>query len=189
MKQSGWRVGEGEAWGCGRSRRTRGSGAVALAVALAWLPAEARATEPTKPAEHDRLRGFYTPLGALVALGWGGGGRAWLGAEQSLVFYGGARRPWWGGGYVDARYDLRWGRARFGVGPEVGWGVFGFDGGLVTQIEGARVRHGVEARVVLTVGLLAVFGRGGALADGGERFGEAGLLVKFPFAQATAERR
>ncbi len=88
----------------------------------------------------------------------------------------------WIGGYVDAVYDSMPHRARLTLGPELGRGNFGLDGGIAIQPSGSRV--GAALRGVATLGVIAVYVRGERYFDGASDASvlEVGALLKLPHA-------
>ena len=119
-----------------------------------------------------------------------------LGAEASLVFlHLGAGNPppdadapgvpsgtpGWVGLYTDVVRDTGSDTTRFTIGPELGITVVGVDGGLLAQL-GDEGRWGLTVRPVLTLGVLALYGRFGHFMDDlpEPEFFETGLLIKVP---------
>jgi hypothetical protein len=88
----------------------------------------------------------------------------------------------WGGGYVDAVWDTAAGRGRVSVGPEIGYMVFGVDGGLVTQFGGGEVRLGGCVRPMLTIGVISLYVRLTFVPSDPEvdQTTEIGILLKYP---------
>src|SRR5262245_3889649 len=108
---------------------------------------------------------------------------ALLGPELSLVHI--TNSSFWYGGYADFVWDLGSDRQRLSVGPEVGFGFFGIDGGYVLE-QGEKLRHGVALRPLLTIALISIGFRGvKVFGDGGETLGEISVLVKLPFPVST----
>ncbi len=109
-----------------------------------------------------------------------------LGGEASLALAEAKRRTlkaWWYGAYADAVYDFSAKRTRMSIGPEIGYGVFGLDAGALVEAGGGKALFGLVVRPVLTLGAVALYGRVGVLpaASYGPLFGEAGVLLKFPW--------
>jgi hypothetical protein len=88
----------------------------------------------------------------------------------------------WLGAYVDGVHDAHVGKTRMSVGPELGYGPVGLDGGLVEQLDGMS-RSGVVGRVVVTSAVLALYGRYDKFLDGKPDDGilEFGVLIKLPY--------
>jgi hypothetical protein len=87
----------------------------------------------------------------------------------------------WVGGYVDFGYDFAADRARLTVGPEIGSGFFGIDGGYALELGGPSARHGYVIRPLLSLGVIMIGARlGHFFGDAEETFGEVGLLFKIP---------
>jgi hypothetical protein len=118
-----------------------------------------------------------------------------VGVEGSLVLvhfdreadehrYAGYGVATWLGLYGDLVRDLGSDTTRLTVGPEVGHELAGVDGGMLLQL-GDQSRWGVTARLVGTIGVLAIYARWGHfLSDGDlpdQDFVELGILVKFPY--------
>jgi hypothetical protein len=89
--------------------------------------------------------------------------------------------PTWVGIYGDVLRDTGSDTTRISFGPELGHELIGVDGGLLVQL-GDQRRWGFTVRPVLTVGVLAIYGRWGHFLDDEPRpdVVEAGLLVKLP---------
>ena len=133
--------------------------------------------------------GVFVPVGLTVAgATHGQGSGVVLGAEASAVYFRGA----WVGGYLDALRDFGADRFRFSTGPEIGFGPIGADFGYVAALDDAGgYRHGFAARGLLTVSLVAVYGRYVTLFGNDaptERFAEIGALFKFPIPVHTPKR-
>lgn len=89
---------------------------------------------------------------------------------------------WFVGGYVDTAFDFSSESARISLGPEIGYSLFGVDGGYVLSIgyEG-QVDHGVTVRLFVTCGYFVAYGRVGHLFGGaGHTWSEWGFLLKLP---------
>lgn len=105
-----------------------------------------------------------------------------LGVQQSLVYQVGPRASWWGGlsGEVMRDFGPSW--TRFSLGPEVGYGVVGVDGGFFAVRRGGQFEGGIQGRVVLTIGVAEVYGRlGEGMGEERFRFGEVGLALGWPW--------
>jgi hypothetical protein len=104
------------------------------------------------------------------------GTRVILGAEVSLLY-------WHHGAYIgvvaDGLYDWRRGGGRTMLGPMIGWGPFGIDGGYLLDAPYTGVYHGGAVRAFLSLGVVALFVRYGALKDAPD-FVDFGLLIKIP---------
>jgi len=134
--------------------------------------------------------GWYLLGGATGGASFGPrGAGGFVGGEVSLVRL---RRTRWVGAYVDGFYDFSSDRAAFTLGPELGIGPLGFDGGLGLRPgrEGRAVELGGQARVLVTAGLFGLFARYGAWSVGGEveHVAQVGALLKFPLAYRGRER-
>lgn len=97
--------------------------------------------------------------------------------------------PSWLGLYGDVVRDTGSDTTRFSIGPEIGHGILGIDGGLLAQV-GDESRWGVTVRPVLTIGVVALYGRWGHFYDDLPEtdFVEAGLLLKWAFPLWEAKR-
>lgn len=131
------------------------------------------------------LTGWYAPSGVAIGASIHPERPNGLvvGLEQSLVYQVGPRASWWGGVSAEALYDFgpSWGRVA--VGPELGYGIVGLDGGFLALWRGQHAAEGgVQGRLLVTIGVAAVYGRL-ATVWGDERFsfGEAGVLLKWPW--------
>jgi hypothetical protein len=122
-------------------------------------------------------------LGGLSAGGGFGtlGGGVFTGLELSVSRL--MRRFWWGG-YLDATYDFVQQGALATAGPQIGYAAFGLDGGIATRIDtgdnAGRFDYGPQARLLVTAGLLGIYGRYVYLVDHDEHIGQAGILLKLP---------
>src|SRR5579872_5950481 len=97
----------------------------------------------------------YLPigLGSGVSVHAAGTG-AYVGGEASLVRLQHGSLVWTGM-YVDSVYDLGTRTTRLGVGPELGLGPLGLDGGLVLEPWSNPVRAGAALRAILTTGYVS----------------------------------
>ncbi|MBI2892870.1 MAG: hypothetical protein HYY06_04910 [Deltaproteobacteria bacterium] len=124
--------------------------------------------------------GLFAPAG--INLGYathpGRSDSGVVGVEASLVWFDG----FWVGGYVDALYEPANGRTRLGIGPEIGFSIFGLDFGAVADLGGSETLWGYAIRGMLTIGYAAIYARyvnvSGDPDESG--FGELGVLVKWP---------
>ncbi|MBW2261049.1 MAG: hypothetical protein JRG91_03670 [Deltaproteobacteria bacterium] len=127
--------------------------------------------------------GWYLPVGLTL----GGSMHAdrpngfVLGAEVSAAHVD-VDSGFWYGAYLDALWDFGPDALRFSLGPEIGVGVVGLDGGYLAEIHGRTYKHGFQLRLLLTFSIVAVYGRWGHLFrhPREEDFGELGVLIKFP---------
>ena len=158
--------------------------------ALAADPKPTRAPRPatTLPTSTQRpwLTGWYAPSGILLGASLHGqrSNGFVIGVEQSLVYQRGPRASWWGGLHGEAAYDFGASWTRLSFGPEVGYGIVGLDGGFVRVLRNHEPdASGLQGRVLVTMGIAAVYGRLGVLYGSAEpeRFGEVGLLLKWPW--------
>lgn len=154
-------------------------------MAVLTLPREALAWG------EDRLRGVYAPAGIVLGAGLHPDrpNGFVLGLEQSLVGYAGTKQDGWAGVYMDGLYDFGPRRARFSLGPEAGWGVLGVDAGWLIQVNSDTVQSGLTGRLLLTTGIVTLYGRLGTLlgAQNEPYFFESGLLLKYPFEVGALE--
>ena len=86
----------------------------------------------------------------------------------------------WAGGYGDALWSVSRDRVRLSVGPMLGWGPFGFDGGYLLAGDAQGLRHGFVARPFLTFGLVAMYYRYGRLFEEAQSLHDFGLLLELP---------
>lgn len=128
--------------------------------------------------------GVFVSPGVSISSGWGKDGEhsVALGTEFSaLYFHGGfAGFGTWTGGYLDVLYDTGTKGIRSSIGPEIGWGPFGIDGGYVLDLAGGKAHHGVQARGLFSISFVQGFARLGYIQGYGTDFG-GGMLVKIPF--------
>lgn len=109
-----------------------------------------------------------------------------LGAEASLVRFPVANE-YFAGAYVDALYDFGNRRTRLSLGPEIGFRLFGLDGGPALQIGEGRTDLGWYARGFFTMGFFSIYARTGSFpgAPDPRAFLEGGVLLKLPFLVAA----
>lgn len=121
------------------------------------------------------VMGGITGGGSFGTLGPGG----FVGGELSLVRL---KRGNWLGLYTDAFYDFGQRRAMMTVGPEFGKRFLGLDGGLGVRFGGDDGPDlGGQARLLLTAGLIGIYGRYGIWpGDELEHTGQVGMLIKVP---------
>ena len=125
------------------------------------------------------LMGGVTGGGTLVANDRGG----YLGGELSVVRMRDAR---FFGLYGDGYYDFGAKRTYTTGGIELGYKMFGLDGGAAARIGGDRVEWGPTGRLFLSVGVLSIYGRYAYFPDplrsGDDHVVQVGALLKLPFA-------
>jgi hypothetical protein len=153
---------------------------VALALTGAPRRAAARVADSLQPA-------WYLPIGitaGAVTRSHGSGGV--LGAEASFVRFPIANEDF-AGAYVDALYDFGNRRTRLSLGPEVGFRLFGLDGGPALQIGDGRTDVGWYARGFFTLGFFSLYARTGSFpgAPDPRAFLEGGVLLKWPIQLAA----
>jgi hypothetical protein len=126
--------------------------------------------------------GWYAPVGVTL----GGSlhhhvpGGFVLGAEGSIVSWGVVQQVVWAGGFADALWDFGSEEARISIGPEIGWGPFGFDVGYVAAVSD-DYKHGIAGRGIFTLSLAAFYFRLGKVFDTDEpNYKEVGALIKLP---------
>lgn len=159
--------------------RRRAQALMGVVLSLSNAPAEtfAKAAVPA-PSPHA----WTMPVG--FASGWSVHRHAsdgvYLGFEASVVRTE-TRTLFWLGGYADAVHDFANGATRMTVGPELGLGPIGVDGGYLLELAPAGHRQGFAARLVASASLLSITGRVGHFMGGaGDTFGEVGVLLKLP---------
>jgi hypothetical protein len=153
------------------TRRLLVAGAFAAIVAA---PASARA-------DLDFTDALYLPIGLNLGGSLNGSlpNGFVLGGEISAAYLHHSI-AWWGG-YADVLHDFGVKATRISVGPEVGWGPVGLDGGFLLEARDGQAHAGTALRLLLSVSLLSVYGRWGhTFGDGERNFGEAGVLLKVP---------
>lgn len=158
----------------------------AVSVCLAtWL------TAPSLAGARRRISApiYVSPgitLGGTASVGDDRGSGFTLGGELSTVVFrkrlDRARDAWalfYFGTVVDGIYDWHRHGGRMMVGPLVGLGFFGLDGGYLADYSGGTFRHGAAVRAFATLGIAAVYVRYGALQRSRD-FVEAGMMLKIP---------
>ena len=146
---------------------------------------QALVSRAEKPVIHKRRpkAGWYLPIGVStgVAIHAATSNGAYLGSEASFVHFANETR-FWIGGFADALYDFSTNTTRIGVGPELGLGPLGIDGGFTSELSESGPRIGFAVRPVLTLSVLALTGRIAHISGGNssETFGEIGVLLKAP---------
>jgi hypothetical protein len=162
-------------------RRARAILRVALGLSRAPDEAFHAAREPGAPRKIKLPRRWYLPIGVSTGLTLHGKVGGYLGGELSFVHLEG-RSLFWIGGYTDVLHDFLVDTTRATVGPEIGIGSLGLDGGFLLELSRTGARPGFALRPVLSLPWLSLTGRIGYLAapGGHEVFGEAGLLFKVP---------
>ncbi len=103
-----------------------------------------------------------------------------LGGEVSAVVVD-TYRLFWGGGYADVVHDFGSEATRLSIGPEIGWAVFGIDGGVVlSTLDGAHA--GFCGRFLLSFVFAHAFIRLGHIIDAPREgtYGEVGVMFKLP---------
>lgn len=156
--------------------------------ALALLAVSA-SPAPTHADAFPAPRGWYVPVGINL------GGALHHSLPDGFLFGGEAsvvhidEGAVWAGGYVDGLWDFGADQFRFSVGPEVGVAFLGFDAGYMGMVAADdSYHHGFVARGMLSLGLLALYGRYGRTFDPGAGLGELGVLLKFPIPIAEERR-
>ena len=159
--------------------RRRAEALLGVVLALSNAPPDtfAKAAEPAASPH-----AWTMPVG--VASGWSihrnAGDGAYLGLEASVVRTE-TRTLVWFGGYADGAHDFANRATRSSVGPELGVGPVGLDGGYLLELAPAGHRQGFAVRLVASASLLSITGRVGHFTGGAaETFGEVGLLLKLP---------
>jgi hypothetical protein len=153
----------------------------AIATAAAWLLFARRSLADASP--HFHLDNWYAPIGANIGFSWHPqrSDGLLLGAEASLVRLSnnGTR---FAGGYADYLYDFGAHAHRVSVGPEFGWNIFGFDGGIVNEFASGAMHVGIRVRGYVSLVLLIPYiGQTLMFAPNGERtYTEFGALFKLP---------
>jgi hypothetical protein len=110
--------------------------------------------------------------------------RPMLGGEVS-AFY------WHDGPYVglfvEGLYDWSRSAARITVGPELGWGFVGLDGGYLADFSAGGPHHGGSVRLYFSLGVVGLFVRYGAVRDAPD-FVDFGIFLKAPMTVYREER-
>jgi len=124
---------------------------------------------------------WYLPVGLNAGITGVGSSRvgAILGAEASVAKL--MPDMGWFGAYVDGGYMTAERAVRFSVGPEVGYSLLGLDAGFLDVVAGGRDLVGFTVRPMLTIGLVALYGRWDhTVSFGGGDNGQIGVLLKYP---------
>ncbi|MFH1621447.1 MAG: hypothetical protein ABIB04_05200 [Patescibacteria group bacterium] len=125
---------------------------------------------------------FFLP-GASIGSGWNMDDERGLafGAEISATYFFGGFAGFgpWTGGYLNMLYDTGTESTRSSVGPEIGWGPVGMDGGYVLDLAGGTARHGVQIRGVFSLSIIQGFVRFGYIQEYGPDIA-GGMLFKYP---------
>jgi hypothetical protein len=161
------------------SRSAPGFALFVLAACLSARDASAQDVPLTGPPP-----GWYLPVGinagfAVLAKSSPG---AVVGAEASVVHLGDQES--WLGAYVDAAYITNENATRFSAGPEIGFFIFGLDGGFLDVIDHGRDLAGFTLRPMLTLGVVAIYARWDHTfsRDDREDGAQIGILLKLPIA-------
>ena len=157
---------------------------------IALLPLVAALLLAPRAAQADAVPkvhpGFRLPVGFWTAVAIHDDATdGFMGALEASFVY--TDRDYdWVGAYVDFGRDFASDRTRLTVGPEIGSGFFGIDGGYALELGGPRARHGYVIRPLLSLGVIMIGGRiGHFFGDAEETFGEVGLLFKIPIELAV----
>ena len=144
------------------------------------LPAQAQDDQPFSFGSQPgwQIMGGLTGGGSFGSPGGGG----FVGLELSANRL--QKGLWWGV-YVDGSYDFGHTAVMTTAGPEIGYGLFGLDGGVAARFgtgsdNRGDVDFGPQGRVLLTAGFVGIFGRYVYMLDSDEHIGQAGLLLKLP---------
>jgi len=125
-------------------------------------------------------------MGGLTGGGsFGSAGGGFAGGELSGVWL---KEGLWGGFYTDAAYDFGRGSTALTIGPELGYAVLGFDGGVGFRFgEEDESELGYVGRGMVTLGNFALYGRYGFWPDSSDarHIGQVGVLLKMPLWNAT----
>lgn len=89
----------------------------------------------------------------------------------------------WYGAFLDVVVDLERESARLSFGPELGYRIFGVDGGFVLESGPDRTRYGMAIRPLLTFVFIDPYARLGWLSEGAGVFTEFGVLLKYPLSR------
>jgi hypothetical protein len=152
--------------------------ATAIALSMATLLSSAAAFGDAIPKVNP---GWRLPVGLWTAVGVHTDATdGFVGGVEASFVHTDRDYDWWGF-YADAVRDFASERTRLSIGPEIGDGILGIDGGYVVELGGERVRHGFAIRPLLSVGIIMIGGRIVHFdAREEETLGEIGLLFKFP---------
>jgi hypothetical protein len=110
--------------------------------------------------------------------------RPMLGGEVSAYYWRDGRYI---GLFAEGLYDWSRSAARITVGPELGWGFVGLDGGYLADFSAGGPHHGGSVRLFFSVGVVGLFVRYGAVRDAPD-FVDFGLFIKAPMTVYREER-
>jgi hypothetical protein len=125
--------------------------------------------------------GWFMPVGADVgyAVLPNSSPGALLGGEVSVAYFdtGG---PSWYGAFASGGFITNANQGRFSVGPEVGFAIFGVDGGFLDVVTSGQNAAGFTLRPMLTLSFITLYGRWDHTFPGSVDAGQVGVLLKYP---------
>ena len=139
---------------------------------LAGRPAAAD-VGPELPRQAFYLSPGVTFGGETTPAGRGG---VLLGGEVSAPYW---RDPYFVGPVIEAVYDWARHGPRVMGGVVLGHSYFGIDGGYLADLSGPQAHHGGAVRSFVTLGVVGLFARYGALV-GAPDFVDFGIFLKLP---------
>lgn len=162
----------------------------ALGVALSALLAAAVTLSPSsaRADDHDDAEAFSIgPQPAWFLLGGVTGGLTiasddtggFIGGELSLVRLRAGR---WLGLYAEGGYELGLSAPYIAAGPEVGWILFGLDGGAMVRFDDDGAQFGPQGRLLVSLGVFSIYGRYAYMLDveQNQHVVHIGASLKFP---------
>ena len=129
-------------------------------------------------AAHIGTQAGWQLMGGLSTGGSFGdfGGSGYLGGELSLNRLS---QRWWMGLYGDGVYEFGHGAGYFTAGPQLGYAILGFDGGVALRTGDVDSAVGFAARGLIALAVFDIYGR--VLVFDDEEQVQIGVLIKLPF--------
>ena len=86
----------------------------------------------------------------------------------------------WVGAYTDVQYDFQADAFTASIGPEMGYKFVGFDAGIGAHFGDGGPTFGPQGRLLLTAGIITLYGRFAHWPELEEQVVQAGLKIKLP---------
>lgn len=155
--------------------------ALAVAVTLVlWTTTGVASTDLNLP-YMGPSSGWFMPVG--VDLGYAVLPRsspgALLGGEISAAYFN-TGGPSWYGAFASGAFVTNANQGRFSIGPEVGFAIFGVDGGFLDVVANGQNAAGFTLRGMLTLSFITLYGRWDHTLPGSVDAGQVGVLLKYP---------
>lgn len=114
------------------------------------------------------------------------GGGGYLGLELSISRL--KQRAWYGV-FADAAYDFGHEATTLYIGPELGYGFVGFDGGFAYRIPNSGENDfGPHGRFMLTLGVFSLYARYSRFVETRDDVAQVGVLIKMPLWASKGRR-